>query len=137
MTPRKITCIPRRGRTEEKTTYISHGVKEEGVIEGIHYSPQLGHIAVLTIVCAGDHSGRQRRRQDQLNEPICTFRPDHPIQRVTDPETGQQEVFHLLQSHHRRRLPHQRSVSRRPPGHDAAVGHRGTGALPELGRGVL
>ncbi len=88
--------------------------------------------------CAGDHPGRQRRRQDQLNEPIRMVLP-HACLAATDltRSPGQQEILHLLQSHHRRRFPDQRSHRRRPDRDPPALGHRRPRALPVPRRGLL
>ena len=97
---------------------------------------------------AGDNTGRQRRGQDELNEPICMsyliifaaqlpWTPAFQTAILTTHNTGQQEILRLLQSHHRRRLPDKRSPRRRPPRDNATLGHRGPRTLPIARRSLL
>ena len=66
-----------RRRNDKITAHLSSDegaeqdvVEEEDTIEG--GSDYLARSGVYELMRAGDHTGRQRCGQDELNEPICT-----------------------------------------------------------------
>ena len=76
------------------STLQRHGFPEEGSLEGVSLAVWLW--SSLTIL-PGHHSWRQRRRQDQLDESICTIRPSLPAGLSSPPATGNLTSYLLLQ----------------------------------------
>jgi hypothetical protein len=55
------------------STSARYGFPKEGPFEGGMRRPGDSISTIANGVISGDHLGRQRRRQDKLDEPICTL----------------------------------------------------------------